>query len=128
MGISREGSSRKSKMKTLLILILVAVAVMGQGPEGGEGPPIFARAPVPGEDPDPCNCQCVFPAKTYSCKFSRSGKCGNCESRYQGKKWCYVDGKAGSACSDTKLSGSGKFWSFEACTTPHVGTPQCPYK
>merc|ERR1719259_1290949 len=112
---------------------------MGQGPEGGEGLSVFgAPAPDPcfeaaAPDPscgnyDPCECQCVFPAKTYACPFTPSGKCGNCESRYKGRKWCYVDGKAGNACSDTKKSGSGKYWSFEACTTPAVGTELCPYK
>merc|ERR1712136_455032 len=137
MGISVEWDPHAralSKMKTLLILVSVAVAVMGQGPEGGEGLSVFEgpqRAPAP--DPsranyDRCKCQCVFPAETYYCKFTRSKKCGNCESRYKGRKWCYVDGKAGNHCSDTKKSGSGKYWSFEACTTPAVGTELCPYK
>merc|ERR1712113_684128 len=119
-----------SKMKALLILVSFAVAIMGQGPEGGEGPPIPAAAPDCERrgDCDPCKCQCVFPAVTYNCKFTPSGKCGNCESRYRGRKWCYVDGTAGNACSDTKRSGSGKFWSFEACSTPGVGSNQCPYK
>ena len=82
---SSVASSRKSKMRALLILVSVAVAIMGQGPEGGEGPPIPAAAPDCERrgDCDPCKCQCVFPAVTYNCKFTPSGKCGNCE-RYRG--------------------------------------------
>jgi len=116
------------KMKTLLIFATVLVAVRGQGPEGGEGSRYAPNAAAPspgGGNYDPCKCQCVFPAKTYKCGFRR---CGNCLSTYRGRKWCYVDGIAANACGDTRQSDSGKFWSWEACTTPTIGSSQCPYK
>merc|ERR1712025_162633 len=128
MGISVEYIAR-IRMKCLLILASVVVAAVGQGdyPEALE-----ARAPTPGGgfpggNYDPCKCQCVFPAVTDSCPGqSASGLCGNCLSIYNGRTWCYVDGAAANSCSDTKQS-SGRFWSYEACITPHVGSSSCPY-
>merc|ERR1719419_1265625 len=133
-------------MKCLLILASVVVASVGQGHEGagagggfsirvddrdfiaqGGSRIVAQRAPSPGGwNYDPCRCQCVFPAVTYSCP-SASGLCGNCQSVYNGRQWCYVDGAAAHFCSDTAQSGSGRFWSFEACATPHVGSSLCPY-
>ena len=41
--------------------------------------PQAQAAPSPGGwNYDPCRCQCVFPAVTYSCP-SASGLCGNCQ-------------------------------------------------
>merc|ERR1712136_299552 len=127
MGIQKDFSSSKDKMKLLMIVALVLLAsATGQGPEGGEGtdyqPPQaedgsggFGYAASPSLEGNSffALCECIDPPVTYSCGWGRT--CGNCQSRYKGRLWCYVGYWAAASCGDTKVSGSGKLWSFNAC-------------
>ena len=47
-------------------------------------------------------------------------------SKYDGKKWCYVDPK-NNQCPDSKAASQiqGEHWSFHACVTPSKHDPFC---
>ena len=60
---------------------------------------------------EPCKCS------NFTKTIRRNGRetlLGNCNSRYRGYLWCYVDNPTN--CRDfTYAKKSGKFWSFSAC-------------
>ena len=70
-----------------------------------------------------CDCQCS--SYTYSNKWGNVQ--GNCKSTYRGKQWCYVD-SSNQNCQDLeKGPDTGKLWSFQACSTPALSSPECSY-
>jgi len=118
---------------------LFLASVSGQGPDDNpnEGinpealPAATLGAAAPAVDPgspnykyqnNPCKCQCTDPKDVYG----KNGQFGNCQSTYEGKDWCYIPLDATYHCRDWQESRkSGKFWSWEACTTPAKISPEC---
>ena len=46
-------------------------------------------------------------------------------SQWLGRHWCYVSYNTRDQCRDTRISRSGRAYSFEACITPAVGSSRC---
>ena len=72
-----------------------------------------------------CGCQC----SSLTFVDSSGHVQGNCKSvDGSGAQWCYTDPSYGSTCQD--LTTSARFpanpWSYEACSTPAIGTYECP--
>merc|ERR1712180_243424 len=71
-----------------------------------------------------CGCQCSD--LTFRDKFNRVQ--GNCKTADNtGAQWCYTE--YGSTCEDqqrsTRFGRQGKTWSYQACSTPSIYSPQC---
>merc|ERR1711971_247916 len=49
--------------------------------------------------------------------FSRGGLYGNCQSKYNGYYWCYLEPNKHEGCADFHISknGEGRYWSRSAC-------------
>merc|ERR1712106_495860 len=76
-----------------------------------------------------CDCQC----SSLSSQDSWGKSHGNCKSADDtGSLWCYVDDN-NSNCQDLAYSSRGysnaayrnKRWSYQACDTPTLNSPQC---
>merc|ERR1712025_392145 len=72
-----------------------------------------------------CGCQC----SSLTFVDSTGHIQGNCKSvDGTGAQWCYTDPSYGSSCQD--LTPSSRFpanpWSYEACSTPAIGSYECP--
>ena len=70
------------------------------------------------------NCECQCSNIEFRDKYGKLN--GNCKSAdTTGALWCYVDNRF-NRCSDLSTSQRfGKFWSYEACATPELGSPLC---
>merc|ERR1711914_10854 len=69
-----------------------------------------------------CYCHC----SNYVYKDNNGITQGNCKSSDDVAQWCFVD-PLFSDCSDlVKHEKLDKFWSYEACATPDLGSHQCP--
>jgi len=68
-----------------------------------------------GRNPQQFGCHC-----NPSVKDSRGR--GNCNSNFNGRRWCYLEHFSSETCSDAKPSAQlrGFFWSHEACEQPTV--------
>ena len=71
-----------------------------------------------------CECQCSN--TEFRDKYGQLN--GNCKSADKtGALWCYVDPKF-NRCKDLQPSQRfGQLWSYEACATPEIGAPLCPF-
>jgi hypothetical protein len=71
-----------------------------------------------------CNCQCS--SITFLDKFGKVN--GNCRSSdTTGAVWCYVDPRY-SQCADLQRSTrTSSLWSYQACATPDLASPQCAF-
>jgi len=79
---------------------------------------VQAAAAAGGAD---CYCQCS--SYTY---VDRNGVTnGNCKSTYNNKQWCYIENYPYDDCQDIQTSDSGRKWSFQACATPSLTSPEC---
>jgi len=73
-----------------------------------------------------CWCQC----KSLSYRGSFGSIEGNCNSYFNGRKWCFVENNIGSGystCPDIKTSQKfiDESWSYIACNTPAQSQSQC---
>ena len=73
------------------------------------------------------NCECQCSEISFLDKYGKQN--GNCKSADKtGALWCYVDPNF-NRCSDLQRSErfGQKLWSYQACATPEIGAPLCPY-
>ena len=104
-------------MKTFLILS-IAVTALVTGEEFEVDSKAASRQ---------VNCECQCSEITFLDKYGKQN--GNCKSADKtGALWCYVDPNF-NRCSDLQRSErfGQKLWSYQACATPEIGAPLCPY-
>jgi len=109
-------------MKTFILLFVILIAHEAFGEEGEEiqQKPITIKPKGPSDFKN-CNCQC----DSYTWSDGTTIK-GNCKSQdNNGALFCYVSGRARTACGDVQTSttvrdnlGNLRTYSYEACTTP----------
>ena len=78
-----------------------------------------------------CDCQCHH--YVWLDRYRRVQ--GNCRSSYRGSRWCYVDNYVNNNCDDLQFSrnkytgfGQRRIWSYQACATPALSSPECDGK
>merc|ERR1711915_1011879 len=80
---------------------------------------VGTRGAFPGHG---CDCHCS--GTVYRDDYNKVQ--GNCKTSDKGGRWCYVDPNY-SQCNDLKPSKRfNQQWSYQACATPDLGSPQCP--
>ena len=69
-----------------------------------------------------CNCQCS--SITFLDKFGKIN--GNCRTAdNSGAVWCYVDPRYNQCADLQRSTRTSSMWSYQACATPDLTSPQC---
>ena len=69
-----------------------------------------------------CNCQCS--SITFLDKFGKIN--GNCRTADNtGAVWCYVDPRYNQCADLQRSTRTSSMWSYQACATPDLTSPQC---
>jgi len=105
-------STKSIRMSPFLFFTLLIVAVSGFE--------VNQKAAAGYEN---CDCQCS--SLTFRDKYGVVQ--GNCKSSDNtGAVWCYVE-KYNYSCNDLRTSTRfrNRYWSYEACATPHRNSYQC---